>query len=338
MASQAERAAMRAAIDLATDPSYPFGPNPRVGCVLLDRHGVLIASGAHRGVGTAHAEADALTHAGEAARGATAVVTLEPCNHTGRTGPCAQALIKAGVSRVVFAQSDPNPVAAGGASSLQAAGIEVESGVLQEEAEAINHPWSVAVARARPFVTLKLASTLDGKIAALDGTSRWITSAEAREQVHELRGQVDAVLVGTSTALADDPELNDRRRAAVNQPLAVVMGMRAIGPAAKMRRGRFLHLRTWEPEAALQQLFDHEVRHVLVEGGATIAAAFLRTGLVDRIVWFVAPKLLGAGAPAIADLGIATITDALQWQVQATSQVGPDIRIDLNRVTTEGAS
>ena len=170
--SQAETAAMRRALDLAATPGVPLGPNPRVGCVLLDDAGVTVAEGFHRGAGTAHAEADALARAGAAARGTTAVVTLEPCNHTGRTGPCAQALLDAGVRRVVHAQADPNPVARGGADTLRAAGVDVASGLLEDEARALNRTWTFAMDHGRPFVTWKLATSLDGRSAAADGTSR----------------------------------------------------------------------------------------------------------------------------------------------------------------------
>ena len=183
----AEQAAMRRALALAATPGVPLGPNPRVGCVLLDETGATVAEGYHRGAGTAHAEADALARAGARAAGTTAVVTLEPCNHSGRTGPCAQALIAAGVRRVVFAQDDPNPTAAGGADTLRAAGIEVESGLLAVESGQLNEVWTFAVGHGRPFVTWKYATTLDGRSAAADGTSRWVSSAASRRDTHRLR-------------------------------------------------------------------------------------------------------------------------------------------------------
>ncbi|NAZ88631.1 bifunctional diaminohydroxyphosphoribosylaminopyrimidine deaminase/5-amino-6-(5-phosphoribosylamino)uracil reductase RibD, partial [Kineococcus indalonis] len=203
---------MRRALQLAAlGPAT--GPNPRVGCVLIDDAGRPLAEGHHRGAGTAHAEAAALADLaarGLSARGATAVVTLEPCTHTGRTGPCAQALLAAGVRRVVVADTDPNPAAAGGAALLAAAGVEVETGLLAGQARALNERWATAVGRGRPWVTWKFAATLDGRSAAADGSSRWITSAAARADVHRLRAEHDAVLVGTGTALADDPALTVR--------------------------------------------------------------------------------------------------------------------------------
>ena len=185
-----ERRAMGRALALAASPGVPLGPNPRVGCVILDEHGDEVAEGFHRGAGTPHAEVDALPEAGEAARGATAVVTLEPCNHTGRTGPCAGALVEAGVRRVVFAQADTNPVAAGGAQTLRDAGVEVEGGLLADRARALNRAWTFAVEHGRPFVTWKFATTLDGRSAAADGTSRWVSSRAARLDTHRLRGAV----------------------------------------------------------------------------------------------------------------------------------------------------
>ena len=177
---EVEQAAMRRALALAVTDGVPLGPNPRVGCVLLDADGRTIAEGYHRGAGSPHAEADALAQAGDAARGATAVVTLEPCNHTGRTGPCAQALVDAGVRRVVVAQRDTNPVATGGIDTLLAAGVEVEVGLLADQARAVNRVWTFAVEHGRPFVTWKFATTLDGRSAAADGTSRWVSSRAAR--------------------------------------------------------------------------------------------------------------------------------------------------------------
>jgi diaminohydroxyphosphoribosylaminopyrimidine deaminase / 5-amino-6-(5-phosphoribosylamino)uracil reductase len=328
-----ETDAMRRALVLAASPDAPLGPNPRVGCLLLDSDGTVVAEGHHRGAGTPHAEVDALARAGAAARGTTAVVTLEPCNHTGRTGPCAQALLAAGVSRVVYAQTDPNPVASGGAETLLAAGVDVVGGLLADEAAALNPTWTFAVTHGRPFVTWKAASTLDGRIAAADGTSRWITSAAARAEVHELRAGVDAVVVGTGTVLADDSHLAVRREGEISsgrQPLRVVVGLRDLPSGARVLddAAPTLHLRTRDPHEVLATLVDHDVRHVLVEGGPTLAAAFVRAGLVDAVRWYVAPALLGAGASALADAGMSTISEALRLTVTDVALVGADVRID----------
>jgi diaminohydroxyphosphoribosylaminopyrimidine deaminase/5-amino-6-(5-phosphoribosylamino)uracil reductase len=305
-----------------------------VGCVLLSPDGQVVAEGFHRGAGTPHAEAAALAAAGPGARGTTAVVTLEPCDHTGRTGPCSGALLAAGIARVVYAQGDPNPVAAGGAARLAAAGVGVEGGLLAAEAAALNEAWAFAVAHGRPLVTWKTASTLDGRVAALDGTSRWISCAASRAEVHALRASVDAVLVGTGTALADDPHLavrDERGRPADQQPLRVVMGRRALPPGARVLDdvAPTLLLPTHDPAEALAALAAADVQHVLLEGGPTLAAAFLRAGLVDRIRWYVAPAVLGAGPGALGALGIGTIEGALRWRIAALTQVGDDARLDL---------
>jgi diaminohydroxyphosphoribosylaminopyrimidine deaminase / 5-amino-6-(5-phosphoribosylamino)uracil reductase len=343
MASSAETAAMRRALELAA--LGPLGSNPRVGCVLLDAEGRVVAEGHHRGAGTAHAEADALDHAGAAARGTTAVVTLEPCNHTGRTGPCARRLIEAGVRRVVFAQSDPNPVAAGGAGTLRAAGIDVESGLLAAESRALNEVWSFALEHQRPHVTWKFATSLDGRSAAADGTSRWVSSTAARRDTHLLRAQCDTMLVGTNTVALDDPLLTVRDaedRPLPCQPLRAVMGLRPLDPGRRVLddSAETVLLRTHDPREALAMLWARERRHVFLEGGPTLAAAFLRAGLVDRIVAYVAPMLLGAGRAAVADLGIGTIADAFCPHVADVTVLEPvageEPNIRLTLVPQEG--
>jgi diaminohydroxyphosphoribosylaminopyrimidine deaminase / 5-amino-6-(5-phosphoribosylamino)uracil reductase len=318
--SETERAAMRRALALAASPGVPLGPNPRVGCILLDADGRTLAEGYHRGAGTPHAEVEALTLAGDAARGATAVVTLEPCNHTGRTGPCAQALVRAGVRRVVVGQRDTNPVAVGGAETLRSAGVEVETGVLADQARALNRVWTFAVEQGRPFVTWKLATTLDGRSAAADGSSRWVSSPAARADTHRLRTLVDTILVGTNTVAVDDPHLTARDvegRPIARQPLRVAMGERDLDPGRRIfdDAAETVQLRTRDPEAALKDLFARDRQHVLLEGGPTLAAAFLAAGLVDEVVAYVAPMLLGAGRSAVDDLGIASIQDALHLPV-----------------------
>lgn len=324
--AETEVAAMRRALHLAA--LGPFSPNPRVGCVLLADDGSVVAEGYHRGAGTPHAEADALDRAGEAARGTTAIVTLEPCNHTGRTAPCAHRLVQAGVRRVVFAQPDPNPVAAGGAETLRAAGIEVVSGVLAEESRALNRAWSRAVELQRPFVTWKFATTLDGRSAAADGTSRWVSSAAARRDTHLLRARCDTMLVGANTVAVDDPLLTVRDDAGdplPRQPLRAVMGLRDLPESRRVFNtdAETVVLRTHDPRAALAELWGRERRHVFLEGGPTLAAAFLSAGLVDEIVVYVAPMLLGAGRNAVADHGITTIGAALRPRVTDITVLEP---------------
>ena len=332
MVSQLEIAAMRRALELAASPDAPLGPNPRVGCVLVDQAGNTVAEGYHRGAGRAHAEIEALQRAGAAAAGATAVVTLEPCDHTGRTGPCSLALIAAGVRRVVYAQSDDSPAAHGGAERLRSAAIDVESGVLEKQARELNHVWTFATEHHRPFVTWKFAASLDGRSSAADGSSRWITSEQARADVHRLRAEADAILVGTGTALADDPRLtvrHDRHRPHEQQPLRVVMGMRDLPSKSRVldAAAETLHLRSRDVTKALAELFQRGRQHVWLEGGPTVAGAFWRAGRVDRVVAYLAPSLLGNGSAALMDAGVGTVSGAIRLDIDDVSRVGPDLRI-----------
>lgn len=330
----AEQRAMRRALELASTPGVPLGPNPRVGCVLLAPDGTEIAEGYHRGAGTAHAEVAALVEAGSEARGATAVVTLEPCHHTGRTGPCSRALIEAGVARVVFAQPDPNPVAAGGEAALRAAGVQVELGPMEHEARALNRAWTFALEHDRPFVTWKFATTLDGRSAAADGSSRWITSQPARVDSHRLRAQCDVMLVGTGTVEVDDPELTVRDEydeMLADQPLRAVMGLRELDPGRRVFNtcAETVRLLTRDPVEALATLHDRDRRHVFLEGGPHLAASFLRAGVIDEVVAYVAPKLLGAGTNAVGDFGVGAIHDALDLRLLDVTRVSDDLRLTL---------
>lgn len=314
---------------LAEAARGPRGANPLVGAVLADRDGTVLAVGHHRGAGTAHAEPDALAaarRAGTDPRGATLCVTLEPCDHTGRTGPCTEAILAAGVTRVIIGAPDPTGDGAGGAARLCAAGVEVITGVLPEQARELNHRWTRARAEDRPFVTAKTASTADGFVAAADGTSRWITGPEARAHAHRLRARVDAVLVGTGTALADDPRLTARDETGASlahQPLRAVMGRRTLPDTAALTRdGGALRLDTRDPVEALRRLRERGVEHVLLEGGPTLLTAFLAADLVDELWWYRAPLLLGEGAPAIGPLGVGGLGEARRWR---TDRTGPGI-------------
>jgi diaminohydroxyphosphoribosylaminopyrimidine deaminase/5-amino-6-(5-phosphoribosylamino)uracil reductase len=324
-------ALMRRALELAT--RGPLGdPNPRVGAVIVDADGLVAGEGFHEGAGTPHAEVMALRQAGAAARGGTAFVTLEPCAHTGRTGPCSQALIDAGVARVVFAQFDPTPSAQGGAMLLEAAGVRTTSNLLADEATALNDAWTFSSVHGRPKVTWKFAATLDGRSAAADGSSRWITGPLARADVHLLRAECDAILVGTGTVIADDPALTVRRpdgSATGRQPLRVVMGLRQVPETARVRDAAAptLLLATRDPVQALKELGAQEIHHVWLEGGPTVAAAFLGAGLVDEVIAYLAPVLLGAGSPALGDLGIRTMDHALRLAPHEVITIGPDIRV-----------
>jgi diaminohydroxyphosphoribosylaminopyrimidine deaminase/5-amino-6-(5-phosphoribosylamino)uracil reductase len=342
--SRIESAAMARAIELAARGLGTTSPNPVVGCVLLDPAGVVAGEGFHVYAGGPHAEIVALAQAGERAKGGTAVVTLEPCNHTGRTGPCVEALIRAGVTRVVIAVTDPNPLATGGVDRLREAGVEVITGVREAEAEEGNIAWLTSVRRGRPFVIWKSASTLDGRAAASDGTSMWITSEASRMDVHRLRGTVDAVMVGVGTILADDPRLTTRDlrtgSLAIRQPLRVVIDSQNRTPAgARVRDGAAPTLVATvatfgkgENERVdllkvLGELHHRGVRSVLLEGGPQLAGAFLAAGLVDRVVYYIAPKLLGDGPAALTGAGVTTITGAIDLEVVDVDRIGPDLRI-----------
>lgn len=326
-----EETLMRRALELAAlGPAAD--PNPRVGAVVTATDGRVVGEGFHRGAGHPHAEVEALALAGENAYGGTAWVTLEPCDHTGRTGPCSRALLDAGVNRVVFGQADPNPQAAGGAARLRAGGVAVEGGVLVEEARELNRAWTFAVTRGRPRVVWKFAATLDGRSAAADGTSQWITGPAARADVHRLRAESGAIMVGTGTVLADDPSLTVRRPDGAlceRQPLRVVMGCRVLAGTARVLNAAAptVQLRERDPARALQILADRNIRQVWLEGGPTLAGAFLTAGLVDEVVAYLAPALLGSGPSAVGDLGITTIADVLRLHPYEITALGPDLRV-----------
>ncbi|MEU3187362.1 bifunctional diaminohydroxyphosphoribosylaminopyrimidine deaminase/5-amino-6-(5-phosphoribosylamino)uracil reductase RibD [Streptomyces sp. NPDC006923] len=342
---------MRRAVTLAARGLGFTSPNPVVGCVILDASGQLAGEGFHQRAGGPHAEIHALRDAGERARGGTAYVTLEPCAHTGRTGPCAQALIDAGVARVVYAVADPNPQASGGADTLRAAGITAGAGLLAEEAEAGNTAWLTSVRRGRPHVLWKYAATLDGRIAAADSTSRWITSAEARADVHRLRAEADAVVVGSGTARADDPHLAVRGIEGAVQPLRVVVDTEAtaVRPGARVlddaaptliavaEDADAGHLkdvvrlpraaRGLDVPALLAALYERGVRSVLLEGGPALAGSFVAAGAVDKVVGYLAPVLLGAGPAALSGAGITTIAEALRLRMTESVRIGADLRV-----------
>ncbi|WP_030907119.1 bifunctional diaminohydroxyphosphoribosylaminopyrimidine deaminase/5-amino-6-(5-phosphoribosylamino)uracil reductase RibD [Streptomyces sp. NRRL F-5126] len=367
---------MRRAVALAARGLGSTSPNPVVGCVILDAEGRPAGEGYHQRAGGPHAEVHALRAAGDRARGGTAYVTLEPCNHTGRTGPCAQALIDAGVTRVHYAVADPTPQATGGAGALRAAGVTAEGGLLADEAEQVNAAWLTAVRHGRPHVTWKYAATLDGRIAAQDGSSRWITSAEARADVHRLRAEADAVVVGSGTLRADDPHLAVRGIDGATQPLRVGVdtGATAVRAGARILDGAaptliavaedadtraladaaahagtdtgtaagILRLprgeRGLSVPALLDALYARGVRSVLLEGGAALAGSFAAAGAVDRVVGYLAPLLLGAGPTALADAGIPTLADALRLRMTHVETVGPDLRITAVRAAAASAA
>jgi diaminohydroxyphosphoribosylaminopyrimidine deaminase/5-amino-6-(5-phosphoribosylamino)uracil reductase len=297
-------------------------PNPWVGCVVLPGG----FRGATRPPGGAHAEVVALNAAGEAARGATLVTTLEPCAHTGRTAPCVDAILAAGIRRVVIGVEDPDPVVRGaGIAALRAAGVAVDVGLREQEVRAYLAPYLKQRTTGRPWVVLKLAATLDGRIAAPDGSSRWITGPEARADAHRLRAASDAVVVGAGTVRTDDPALT-LRHADGRDPLRVVLGRAQKGarvhPALELEG---------DLGAVLDDLGGRGVLQVLVEGGATVAGAFHRAGLVDRYVFYLAPVLLGGddGRPMLAGPGAATLADAWRGRMTAVERLGDDLRVEL---------
>jgi diaminohydroxyphosphoribosylaminopyrimidine deaminase/5-amino-6-(5-phosphoribosylamino)uracil reductase len=361
---RADLAAMQAALALARRGLGRVWPNPAVGCVIA-RDGRVVGRGWTQPGGRPHAETEALVRAGAAAHGATAYVTLEPCCHWGRTPPCADALIIAGVRRVVVACEDPDPrVAGGGLARLRAAGLGVEIGLCAAEAAEINAGFFQRVRLGRPLVTLKLATSLDGRIATPSGESRWITGEPARERAHLLRATHDAILAGTGTVIADDPQLTCRLpglgqhspvRVALDRQLRIPLTARLVAEAratptwmvtlssADPARQQALRdagviVIAAEPPAdteraglidltmALGLLGDRGITRLLVEGGGRLAAALLRAGLIDRLVWFHAPVLLGGDAvPAIAELGLDALAKAPAFERVSSEIVGDDV-------------
>jgi diaminohydroxyphosphoribosylaminopyrimidine deaminase / 5-amino-6-(5-phosphoribosylamino)uracil reductase len=336
-----DTAAMRRALELAPLGRATVSPNPMVGCVLV-RDGEVVGEGHHEHAGGPHAEVVALQAAGDRARGATAYVTLEPCAHQGRTGPCSAALIAAGVTRVVAAVADPNAAAAGGADRLRAAGIDVTVGVLEQEARRLNEVFFHGERTGRPFFVVKAAVSLDGRIAAADGTSQWLTGQAARRQAHELRAAADAVIVGSATVLTDDPRLTVRLDGYTGpQPLRVVLDRRG-------RVGADRHVCDGEAPSLLYAgeldrlpgvLWGRGVRSALVEGGAQVVAAFLRAGLADKVVVHVAPLLLGAqGRPLLDGEWAQTLAEAPRLQLHSVEQVGGDAALTLYPITEPKAA
>jgi diaminohydroxyphosphoribosylaminopyrimidine deaminase / 5-amino-6-(5-phosphoribosylamino)uracil reductase len=326
-------AAMRLAVEQAESVKGSTYPNPPVGAVVLDADGQVAGVGATEPPGGAHAEIVALRRAGTRAASATVVCTLEPCNHHGRTPPCSDALLAAGVARVVYAVADPNPLAAGGASRLRAAGVDVIAGV---EADLVAggplREWLHKQRAGRPHITWKYAASIDGRSAAADGTSQWITGEAARADVHRRRAAADAIVVGTGTVFADDPTLTARLSngaLAERQPLRVVVGQREISSEARVLNddSRTMVIRTRDPHEVIAALGDRT--DVLLEGGPTLAGAFLRAGVVDRILAYVAPILLGGPGTAVDEVGVPTIARALRWRFDGFDAVGSDLLISL---------
>lgn len=318
---------MAQAIALAEQVDLSRDKNPRVGALVVSASGEVLGSGVHLGAGTDHAEVVALTQAGDLARGATVYSTLEPCAGTGQRPPCVQALIAAGVARVVFGQRDPNVAMSGGAKLLQDAGIEVISDVLADACTELNPTWTFAHEQGRPWVIWKTATTLDGFIAAVDETSKWITGEESREFVQRLRSTVGAIVTGTGTVLADDPHLTVRALPADKQPVRVVVGNRSIPDDANVLKAGAQTLQTSADIASvISQLWsDHAIHRVLVEAGSGLSTSLWRAGLVDEVYWFQAPVIAGDGIKVLADIGVQTMGDVLRFSQTAVNRVGLDV-------------
>jgi diaminohydroxyphosphoribosylaminopyrimidine deaminase/5-amino-6-(5-phosphoribosylamino)uracil reductase len=336
MNQQAFEPAMRRSLELALNgPAH--GVNPQVGAVILDADLNIIAEGWHQGAGTPHAEVMALRNLSEAygsnpPANLTAVVTLEPCNHTGRT----QALIAAGISRVVFASQDPGDVSGNGSQTLRDAGIEVIPGVLVSEADQQLRVWLTANRNKRTYVTLKWASSLDGRNAANDGSSQWISGPLSREHTHITRSQIDAIAVGTGTVLADNPELTARRPDGSyfeHQPIRVVIGQSDLGADLKIFNDKAptIHLQTRNLGDALTDLWARGVKHLLVEGGPTLASQFERENLVDEYQIYLAPVLLGGAKTALGDIGVSSIAQAHRLEIFEIEQLGNDLFLRARR-------
>jgi len=336
---------MQRALALAALGARSTQPNPRVGCVIAVGERI-IGEGWHQRAGEPHAEVFALREAGEAARGATAFVTLEPCNHHGRTPPCSEALIAAGVARVIYACGDPNPrVDGSGAARLRAAGILVEQGLERAAGEELNLGFFSRMRRGRPWLRLKLAASLDGRTALANGESRWITSAEARADVQRFRAESAAILSTSATVLADDPELTARDGEVTRQPLRVILDAhRRVPSSARIfsAPGRSVCLTREQIAldaagrlslpAVLAWMGGAELNEVWTEAGPTLAGALLSAELVDELVLYLAPRLLGPSArPLAAWPNLERLADAPSWQVRDLRQIGPDIRIMLRR-------
>ena len=364
--TQTDHLYMAQALRLAERGLYTTMPNPRVGCVLV-KEGQVIAEGWHYRAGEAHAEVHALQQAGEQARGATAYVTLEPCNHRGRTGPCSEALLAAGIARVVFGMEDPNPQVAGtGLERLRAAGVTIDGPVLEDDARALNPGFLKRMERKLPYVRCKLAMSLDGRTAMASGQSKWVTGRKSREDVQRLRARSCAIVSGIDTVISDNAaltvrvdelQLSNAEDAAAHQPLRVILDSRLrLGRDAELLRhpspillihngadDNAARLHGWPPQvellalpdaqghidlpAVLRELARRQCNEVLVEAGATLAGSFLRRGLLDELIIYMAPKLLGSNARPLFDLPLHTMSAALPVKVRDMRAVGDDWRI-----------
>ena len=310
------------AIELAESGLGCTYPNPIVGAVIVDRAGTVIGEGFH--AGGDHAEVVAMRAAiasGHSLKGATLYCSLEPCNHFGKTPPCTQAIIESGIQEVYFALSDPNPTAAGGAAALLQSGIAVAGDLLTEDAIHSNRAWLTKVQRLRPRITVKIAQSLDGRIAAADGRSKWITNEHSRAHSKELRDGFDAICIGTGTAIADDPTL----RGACRRPKRFVIGERDLPPLALQGEEGFEQLRTHDFEDVVAVFTDRGFNSVLIEGGSTLVSAALHSGLVDEIHLYQAGSIMGSGKPSVDIPQFASFSQQLHYEITALSIIEGDI-------------
>lgn len=366
--SEDDRHFMRVALSLSKRGLGNVWPNPSVGCVLVSSDGIIVGRGHTQPGGRPHAERVALDIAGDRARGATAYVTLEPCSHVGKTPPCATGLIEAGVSRVVSALTDPDPRVSGkGHKMLRDAGIQVDVGLYTDEARNVNEGFLSKAERSRPFVTLKLASTLDARSATANGESQWITGPAAREAGHVLRANHDAILVGAKTVIADDPSLTCRLAGReYHSPVRVILDRTGDVPVAANLVQTAIDVPTWlvtteqnfaelsekfektslkviaagcaddhlDLHDVMRKLADKGLTRVLVESGGNLAAGLIRAGLVDRIIHFVAPSLIGGdGKAVIAELGLNKLAEAPHFERTSTQKLGQDIAVTYDKIT-----
>ena len=329
-------AAMARAIERARLGLGKTYPNPIVGAVITSANGELISEGFHQGGD--HAEVIAINSAHGRTIGSTLYVTLEPCNHHGKTPPCVDAIIKSGITKVVYAVSDPNPAAAGGAERLRQAGIEIQAGVEEVQARLENRAWLTKVELDRPRITWKIASTMDGKITASDGSSKWITGEVARAEVAHMRSQVDAIVTSTATVKADDPLMTSKGQGL--NPVRIVMGETPISSTSQVLNSdaETVIISSRNAEDLIEFANQRGFNQLLIESGPTFGTALLREGLVDEIVLFQAPTFLGSGTPSIGDLGITNLSGRLDFEISDVEILGADLKITLMKspIATEG--
>jgi len=323
--------AMQRAITLSEKGLGKCAPNPIVGAVIIDKAGNAIGEGFHdRMKSNDHAEVVAIKNAGKAAIGAALVVTLEPCNHLGQTGPCTQAIIDAGITTVVFAVTDPNPIAAGGQVRLQSAGINVVTGVLSDEASYSNRAWLTKIKKSRPYFTWKVATTLDAKLSASDGTSKWISNEVSRADVQRLRRQSDAILVGTNTIVTDNPHLIPRGEfeGFTRNPIRVICGEQELPKDSQIfdDKAQTVVVKSKDLKQLVAKLNELELNQVFVEAGSTFASALMAAGLIDELVIYQAPALLGAGKSFYQNEDNKTIEDLMRLKHISTEVLAGDLK------------